>query len=422
VKNRLAKLIIIGLIIRFILIFFAFNNELLDYWGFASFLLDNKLNFSKLLITYKHTGVFFVSIPIYIHCFFLFVFKPFLPGTLSNLLPPVNMESLKLYNEVLKNFINLPNIREILFILKFPYFVFDILSLILLLKIFNKEEEKILSLKFWIFNFGFLFSVYIWGKLESIPIFFILLFFYYFKKEKFVPAYLSLGIAIILRLYPLFLLGILIFSKSDMKKKLSSVLLTISPFLILCLIGELIYPGIIRSSINTALKYQIGGFLKLHFSIFKTPFIYIFPLFYFLLMWHLYFYGKFNYEDILRYSLSIILIFYAFCPFSPQHIAWITPFFVLLFPNYKKLIIPYVVLMLLFIMVSLSGGLSLVKMFSLKLYMKSLHPPEIIRSFLKPLKEVLFGLSRTFFSSTCLFILIYILKDYEKNNRVYKIK
>ena len=93
---------------------------------------------------------------------------------------------------------NYPNIICYMFFLKIPYLILDIGLAFLLLKTF--KNSKIFY--FWLFNPVSIYLIYILGNFDILPSFLTLLSFYFLKKNKLLFSYLSIGIAIALKMYP----------------------------------------------------------------------------------------------------------------------------------------------------------------------------------------------------------------------------
>lgn len=124
------------------------------------------------------------------------------------------------------------NILRDLFLAKTPYLLFDIASLIILLKFTKERFIKNKSVILWMVNPVVIYATYIFGQFDIIVLFFIILGFYLIKKNTKL-AFLVLGIAGALKTYPFIIVlpTALIYGK-DFKDKLKLLIIAFTPFVI----------------------------------------------------------------------------------------------------------------------------------------------------------------------------------------------
>lgn len=125
-----------------------------------------------------------------------------------------------------------PNILRDLFLAKTPYLLFDIASLIILLRFAKERFIKNKSVILWMVNPMIIYTTYIFGQFDIMVLFFIILGFYLIKKNTKL-GFLMLGIAVALKAYPLIIAlpTALIYGK-DFKDKLKLLIIVFAPFVI----------------------------------------------------------------------------------------------------------------------------------------------------------------------------------------------
>jgi hypothetical protein len=219
-------------------------------------------------------------------------------------------------------------IFSIIFLLKSTYLIFDIAICILFLWIF-KDDVKIGSrvFIFWILNPIIIFSVYIFGRFEVIPIFFILLSLYLLKKNNTIFGGLFLGIAIISRYYPLLLVPFILISFfNDLKERIIFLLFTSIPILLFNIIVRLSSAG--TPTINFAQSHFIDYILGMKFVIHEMgQAVYIFVVLYVFIVLSVYYYKNVNnFMYFSCFSLITFLLFYSTSLFHPHYFVWFIPF------------------------------------------------------------------------------------------------
>jgi hypothetical protein len=120
------------------------------------------------------------------------------------------------------------------FILKIPYLVCDLATATILYNYFSDKEKGLRSSIMWLFNPVTIFAFYIFGRFESIPIFFIAAALLALKKNKIILAAVLLGLCLngremMILYFPIFLVA-LIFSTNSListRQKLTGSLLII---------------------------------------------------------------------------------------------------------------------------------------------------------------------------------------------------
>jgi hypothetical protein len=205
--------------------------------------------------------------------------------------------------------------------LKLPYIIFDFLIGYLLYRLTNKKSLFLL----WIYNPVTLYLIYILGNFDVIPSFLTLLAYYLIRQDKRRLAFLSLGLAIALKLYPLIFLPFLLFTTTPRLSRLfKESLLALLPLLI-SIIPFVNSPSFFHSFFGSGLTQKIFEF--------RFYFLPLFPAFYSLLfLLYLYWQKRRQYSLPLEiFILPLFLGFVGLVSFHPQWIIWFFPFILPLF-------------------------------------------------------------------------------------------
>ncbi len=209
------------------------------------------------------------------------------------------------------------NIIFYMLILKLPYLLCDFFIGYLLLKIYNNKK----LLLFWLFNPLSIYLIYILGNFDVLPSLLTLLSFYYIKKDKYFWSYLSLGIAVALKIYPvIFIPFIFFYDKKNLLKNIKYSIFSMLPLFLT--IGPFItQKSFYTSFLGSGLTQKI-----LEYNIASVP---IFPVIYILiLIFYLFSKSKYKFEIAI---LQVFLIFIGLVKFHPQWIMWFFPFIIILF-------------------------------------------------------------------------------------------
>lgn len=314
VLHSLFKWFLLGLFIRLLLMPFAFHGDLLSTYHRSYLLIfSGDMQFFNPHEIIQAVSIWMFSFVTPVQDFLIWngsetVTTWFWLGTLEN-----------------------PYIFRTIFLMKIPYLIFDILICILLLHIFKNEVENGLrAFIFWIVNPIIIFAVYIFGRYEVIPIFFILAGIYFLKENHIYFAALSLGIAIWSRYYALLFLPLLLilYGRTWIEKiKMVSVIvfpLIVYDGIIYFLQGELKTIGFFGGHF---VEYLLG----MNFSIGYSETIYLFVVGYTGILLYAYYAkrSKNTFIDFTAYSLIILLLMYATSIFHPHYFAWFIPFLAL---------------------------------------------------------------------------------------------
>lgn len=220
-----------------------------------------------------------------------------------------------------------------LFLLKLPYLIFDLLTALILFKLFNSEKQSKIAFTLWIFNPVNLYSTYMMGQFDIIPTFFVIFSFYLASKNKLNLAVLSLGLGIAFKIFPIFLLVPLILLGKNYISKIKLFFLSLLPYLLS--IVPFIHSQGFKQTALVASQSDKSLYASLPVSGGET--IFLFPaslIFFYLIIWNR------KEEFLWKLYLTPLLLFFVFTHYHPQWLLWITPFLImnLIFERFKNLV------------------------------------------------------------------------------------
>lgn len=388
---------LIGLSLRLLLMPIAANGDLVSTYHRSYLLLIGDYSQPTLLLK-------FVQI---IQAFFLILYSPVLPlhdllyweGSLS--------VSRSFFFDV---FLSSPYCHTALFLFKLPYLMFDFGCSILLLHILQGEKNLMLAHKFWAVNPIGIFATYVFAKYEVVPIFFLLVSLYCAKQGKGLLSLFSLAIAAYDRIYPLaFLPAYLFVIGKNLRERFVLLLVGLSLFILEGLAFKSVLPGSARGFyelwlmelLSTQLETGLPGYpMKIH----------IFVLAYVLLTLYWLHSPRRGFDELWRFALAALLVYYATAFFNPQYFAWLTPFIALAISKYKTLIKLHLLQIICFIFYTFQWGKGLAGYLFASInpsfFTAIPSPAELINQFYS--SEVVISLFRTILSATCAYMLLII--------------
>lgn len=361
IKNfpkKIILLIFIGLVVRLVLMpitlhpdlwaisfseyFFAFKGVTNIYDYLASLPSNFPLvqNYGRNFFTYPPLAYFTFGI-------FGIILRPFF-----------SQDFFKNLAVFLPNILNDNRIYFHLFLTKLPYLFFDFGLLILLTKLFKEEKDKILVAVLWLFNPLSLYTSFMVGQFDIIPVFFTVLSLFLVKKNKWGWAAFSLGIGGAYKMFPLFFLPFLAISggKTFFEKMkiffigLIPYVFTIAPFL-----------GSINFRQTVLLSNQSQKMLFAKIPVSGAEYLSVFVVIYFFLLA----FSLTKNLDLWKWFLMVMMLFFGITHYHPQWFLWLTPFLIVFWVKDKRFIsLPLMFilswfLILLFFESSLSIGLFL---------------------------------------------------------------
>ncbi len=312
--QTLYKWIMIGLLIRFIFMPFVFHGDLLSTYH-RSYLIISGGEYPS-----------FYHLSELIQSLFLLAYQSILPLE-KILLWPQTTHSVpdSFWLEFAGNNLAYRSI----FLFKIPYLIFDFASAFLFLHLLEEKKEGVLAFKFWMVNPIVIFATYIFGRHETVTIFFILLSLFFAKRNRPYLALFSLGLGIYGRIYPLMFLPFFIFYLGKSLKKRAALLLMGSAVFLFG-IATLIIFGTPNLNVLKFFETPFVNFvLDMRIIMASGHTIYIFIAGYVLLTLYYIYFRKKDFDNLWKFPLMALLLFYATSYFHAQFFAWFTPFIAL---------------------------------------------------------------------------------------------
>ncbi len=235
-----------------------------------------------------------------------------------------------------------PDVFRYLFILKLPYLLLDIAIGFLLMKFFEKDEDKKRVFTIWMFNPLSLVLIYAFSNLDIIVVFLTVLSLLLAQKQKPISAALALGIGAGFKAYPLLFAPFLMLTVKDWKQRLGILLVSVLPF-ILTIAPFLRSTSFKEATLTSGLMTRLT-LMGMNLGFNETLLVGVAALSV------LFFWGfsemQISKDKLWQYYLALLLLLLSVIHFHVQWILWMMPFAALLFVRSKKLILPMALLLL----------------------------------------------------------------------------
>jgi hypothetical protein len=324
INSWYAKPLIIGLLIRIFLMPITLHPDL---WGHSFtayfFAYEWKLNIYEHLLSLPSdyplvrnfgVGDIFIYPPLtyFTLGIFRFLSRPF---TDANFLPWV-MENMSLVYQRKDLYWNL-------FVYKFPYLFVDLGMIYFFTKLFKEDKKKKIALLLMLFNPLSLYSTFMIGQIDILPVFFTVLSLYFYKNKKLELSLLSLGVGGSYKMYPLlFVLPLAFIGAKQLLPRLKLAFLGFLPFILTIIpyLGSEAFRGMVLFSP----KNQKMLFMGLNVS--GAEVIYIFIALLSGVDAFLYYTRKNT--SLANIFLCILLLIFSVTHYHPQWFLWITPFLI----------------------------------------------------------------------------------------------
>jgi len=356
ILKKIWVVLLVGLIVRLVLMpvtfhpdlwaisfsqyFFAYKGIINIYDFLASLPASSVLvaNYGQNFFTYPPLAYFTLG-------FFGFLLRPLFNadffGNLAGRLPNVYSDS-RLYWH--------------LFLTKLPYLFFDFGILVLLTDFFEDKKKKVAVALLWSFNPLVLYTSFMIGQFDIIPVFFVILSLFLVKKNHLFWAAFSLGVGGAYKMFPLFFLPFLVISAGkNFKDKLKYFFIGLFPYFVSIL--PFISSPVFRQTVLFSDQSQKMLFAKIPVS--AAEYLSIFVVLYIFLL-GISICRKF---ELWKWFLSVMMMFFSVTHYHPQWFLWLTPFLIIFwieYPDYKIFPITLLAcwfLIMLFFEPSLSIGL-----------------------------------------------------------------
>lgn len=399
VLKALYQWFFLGLFLRLIFMPFAFHGDLLSTYR-RSYLLvfEGSLRYLTPHESFQAIALWISSFFIPLQDFFIWSGKT----SVSN--------SFWLYS------LDNSNIFSMIFLMKIPYLLFDIAICIVFLHMFQKEVDTgVRVFIFWILNPIVIFTVYIFGRFEVIPIFFLLLCIYYVKERYPFFGGLSLGIAIISKYYALLLLPfLLIIFFDNWKERIKFLVYTSIPLLVFNSIASIASGH--SPSVDFSRSYFVDYVLGMNFVLDESgQILYVFIIAYAILFLYVY-YSKITDKKLIgfiTFSLIVFLLFYSTSKFHPQYFIWFIPFLAMYYGYHddKKMLDLHCLQVVCFVLYTFYWGQALAS------WMFGSINPEVLKTVTAPVNfisyfysgDVILNIVRSILSAISIFMIIKVI-------------
>ena len=391
---------LLGLLLRLLLMPFTMHTD----WRFVGDMVAMNAEAHKIAYhgqLYPPGG--YPPLAYYTMAFFLFLLKPLMP--LYDVASPLG-DGL--------GWVETPHVFRYLFLLKSWYLIFDFAAAFLLLRLINEEGARLSAFKFWMVNPFLLYTAYIHGEFDILPLFAVVLSLYCAKQGRFGWTAFWLGMGACCKKYPFFfLLPVIFLTSRSIRQGVKYLLVGTVPYGLLIL-PRFLQGGVsyVKGQVNYYGTYLFPAKLDVGFD----QGIYLFLALYLFILWHSYGQAKGlgtrgNERDAVgdrrfallwRYMLAILLLYYPLAIAAFHYYVWLLPMAVLLFAEDRRVILPYIVFLVgaLGISISLARPLSwgLLAPLNPDFFLSLPSPAEFIEPYFPVIKVVNF--SRTLLAGT----------------------
>lgn len=307
-RRDVQKWLAAGLLIRLVLMPLATHSDLLSVYQRAHLLLSRSSSeLSPNILNSLHTG-------------FLWLIRPLVPYQM--IWGSIQATTLEVSEWL--GFINAPSVFRTLFLLKLPYLGFELLAIWMLLRLVDQERVGRVA-AFWMLNPIVIFSTYVFGRFDIIIVWLLLTALFFARQERSTLALLVLGVASLVRVYPIILvLPFAFILRTDWIGRLRLMVLGGLPLLLSIFMGA--------SSAQLGTVRDFGGMphleypLAMKFFLYGQDNLYVFVFLYALIIMYLYLHPQHDFEALKRFCLYIMLTFFATSFFHPHYLIWLIPF------------------------------------------------------------------------------------------------
>ncbi|MEK7061171.1 MAG: glycosyltransferase 87 family protein [Patescibacteria group bacterium] len=237
----------------------------------------------------------------------------------------------------------------LLFLLKLPYFFFDIAIAYILMSFFKDKKKKIWAFGLWIFNPINLYATYMLGQFDVIPTFLSIAALYLAYKQRLIFSTILLGLGAAFKIFPLLFILPLALLKNDWWGRIKVLAAGFLTYFILA------FPFIFSKGFRAtaALAGQTTKSLYAQIPISGGESIILF-LAVVVFLYLIFIYKKVTAEDLWKRFFLMMLTFFVFTHYHPQWFVWITPFLVidLVNSNFKNWVVLTLALLSYFVLIT----------------------------------------------------------------------
>lgn len=327
------KLVILALLLRLLIMPFFFHPDIKTYHFQSQFLRHGVFNIYTYLDGQKK------NLPLKEE-FVYFPLTYFFLGGYQMLISPLLGDNFSTWvSDASGNALDNAESFRYLFLLKFPYLIFDLAAAFLLMRFFQDREKRKKALKFWLFNPFTIVLIYFFSNIDIIVVFLTILSVFMANTRKLVLAAAILGLAAGFKAYPLLFLPFLSLYSQNLRQLVGMIVVCLGVFL--AIVAPFYSPSFQNAALISGLTSRIftSGF-GIGFG--QTLMITI------LALAILFFVQLLQREkaSVWKDYLSVTLVIFSFVHFHIQWLLWAAPFLVILLIKNKKLVLPVILLSL----------------------------------------------------------------------------
>ncbi|MAG59626.1 hypothetical protein CMO96_02440, partial [Candidatus Woesebacteria bacterium] len=218
-----------------------------------------------------------------------------------------------------------PQLPLLLFLLKSPYIIFDLVGLLLIGQLFREHKKRFWAQIVWLFNPITIYTSYMMGQSDLLIALFILLAIVMAAKKKYLWAAVSLGVGGGVKLFPLLLIPFLVLQGGKtLGERLKIFAVAIGTFL--AIISPYLPSVGFRQYALVASQTDKMLFAKIPVS--GAEFLPIFVVLFGLLIWLCF--QKPDRIALWQWFLIVLLSFFGLTHYHPQWFVWTVPLLILL--------------------------------------------------------------------------------------------
>jgi hypothetical protein len=305
----------VGIFLRVLLMPFTASNDYLDSHWRSEQMAERAVPYPTRTQFLSHA----------VDAAWLVLLTPVLPNRASVFAAPHAKDGrLDARPEDFARFVSNSSVHWALFSTKLIYLILDLVTGILLLRLFSRVERGLYAFKLWMINPAMLYGVFIYGRYEVYAIFFLVLSLLLAQRQRALSSALAVGLAIAFRSTPILLLPIytLILARQRLKQLL---------ILILGILPQLFVTFVMEIGLGLHAAYDVdhatGALSMLTNAAFSPVTLFPFLICYTLLLLWLD-RQQTSYLLLASASLAVYLLMYALAWHSPHYMSWLAPFII----------------------------------------------------------------------------------------------
>ncbi len=327
-------LFLAGLVLRLLL---------MPFFCHVDFLSEMRRVYATLTAGYYFPGTSRLIV-YYVEMAFMQLFLPFLPHA-DTMFFVANGASTTAGIHAYSLFVSDPYIFRTLFLLKIPYLLFDMGTALVLYRMFAGKRQQMTAVACWLFNPVTLYAFYIFGRYESISIFFVSLSILMLREKRRLLAALMLGLAVNSREMYIFFLPLFVLAlisrhntwRENIKQFALPAVLLLLMLLAPMLIKKLFHLQPFFAGKVSVVSHEIGRFWGLEINWFSPFFAGYAALCLFLVeneSWDV------MYRYVLSAGLTIAWFFFC-CTHSAHYASWLIIFPISMLYFGKNTLLPF---------------------------------------------------------------------------------